>query len=274
MMNKFGLIFRHYLRRTFMEKISLFANLLLPIVLIFLFVLVQEYQVEDVETLLLNGTNNFLHTIVVVQMLFFFQVFGAFYNVDNLHELATSETKWRLNAAPINRLVFQIAAIAGGWLVSLLQTLLIIGVMSIFLNIYWGSMGINILALLAISLFSQILGVFLFVITKNKTQGYVVTYPIVFGLGALSGFLIPIRELVNLRIVDFLADWSPLTLAMDSVAYGGTVGPDRYIDLVDGVVTYGGGDMSIAIRNILIISAIAIALAVASYAIGKVRKIW
>lgn len=269
MMQEFGLVFRHYLKRTFMHKGNLFAMLLLPTAIILLFAFVNDnLAAEEGINQLFHGYN-VLHTSLVILNIFFFQLFGALNNIDNLHEAMGTHTKWRLFAAPVNRTVFPVAVMLASWVVSLLQALIVLAVTSIILNVYWGNHLVNILTLLGFSLFAQVLGVLIFLVTKKASQGNAIGYPLIFFIGGLSGVMIPIRELIDHSIVDFLADWSPLHLAMRAVVEGGRFG---MWNLAEG--TYPGGDMSIAIQNILILFAMGAVVGVISYTIGKVKKVW
>lgn len=268
-MQRFGLVFRHYLKRTFMHKGNLLAMLLLPITIILLFAFVNDnWASEEGYNQLFYGYN-VLHTSLVISNLFFFQLFGAFNNIDNLHEAMGNDTKWRLFAAPVNRTVFTVGGMLASWVVSILQGLIILAVTGIVLNVYWGNPLVNILTLLGLSLFAQVLGVLIFLITKNAAQGNAIAYPFIFFIGGLNGFIIPIRELMNHSIIDFLANWSPLNLAMQAVTEGGRFGS---LNLIDGV--YPGGDMSIAIRNIVILYAMVVVIGVISYTLGKVKRVW
>ena len=252
-----------------MHKGNLLAMLLLPLAIILLFSFVNDnFANEEGLNHLFHGYN-VLHTGLVISNLFFFQLFGAFNNIDNLHEALSTENKWRLFAAPVNRKLYPLAVILASWVISLLQAFIVLLVTTVILNVYWGNLFVNIFALLALSFFAQVLGVLIFLITKNSAQGNAIAYPLTFFIGGLSGIMIPIRELVDHPIVDFLADWSPLNLAMRAVAEGGRFGT---WNLAEG--TYSGGDMSLAIGNILIVFAMAAVVGMISYTIGKVRKVW
>ena len=265
-MNKFGLIFRHYFVRSFKHPMNLFPMLLLPTVIILLFAFVNDYNIE--ENLLFHGYN-VMHTNMVFANIFFFQLFGMFGNLESLHEFSTGEHKWRLFATPIKRTTFVGGILLGSWIVNILQGLIVFVVTGIILNVYWGNLLVTILAFLGISLFAQAMGVLLFVVTKNVAQATAIAYPLSFFIGALSGFIIPIQQLINHRIVDFMADWSPLTLASQAVFEGGRFGT---VSIMDG--TYTGGDMSLAIQSLLIIFATVAVLAAISFTLGKVKKVW
>jgi len=265
-MNKFGLIFKHYFMRILKYPMNLFSMLLLPTVIILLFAFVNDYNTEA--NLIFHG-HNVMHTAMVFQNIFFFQLFGMFGNLESLHEFSTGEHKWRLSAAPVKRTTFVAAILLGSWIVNILQGLVVFVVTNIALNVYWGNLLVSVLAFLGISLFAQAVGVLLFVATKNVGQATAIAYPLSFFIGALSGFIIPIRALINHRFIDFLAEWSPLTLASQAVFEGGRFGT---IDLMDG--TYTGGDMGLAIQSLLVVFATAAVIAVISYTLGKVKKVW
>ena len=268
-MQKFGLIFRHYVKRTFMHKGNLLAMLLLPTAIILLFAFVNDnfFAEEGLDPLFYGY--NVIHTDLVIVNLLFFQLFGALNNVDSLHEALSTESKWRLFAAPVNRKIYPLASMLASWIVSLLQAIIVLLVTSVILNVYWGNIFVNILALLGLSLFAQILGVLIFLFTKNNSQGQAIGFPLIFIIGGLSGIMIPIRNLIDHSIVDFIADWSPLQLAMIAIREGGRFG---MLNLAEG--TYTGGDMSLAMRNVLIVFTMAAVIGIVSFTIGKVKKAW
>jgi len=240
--------------------------LLLPTVIILLFAFVNDYNIE--EDALFYGYN-MAHTNLVFLNIFFFQLFGMFGNLESLHEFSTGEHKWRLFAAPIKRTTFVGGILLGSWIVNILQGVIVFVVVGIILNVYWGNLLVTVLAFLGISLFAQATGVLLFIVTKNAAQANAIAYPLSFFIGALSGIIIPVRELINHSIVDFLADWSPLNLAGQAVFEGGRFGT---ISIMDG--TYTGGDMSLAVQSLLVIFATAAVIAAISFALGRVKKVW
>ena len=269
-MNRFGLIFKHYLKRNFKTMENIGAMLLLPIGIILLFAFINDYQLADDEyrNAIFRGYN-LLHTGLVISNMLFFQVFGLFFSMENLHESMKTPAKWRLMAAPINRFVYPAASILASWVVTIASGVIVVIVTSVVLNVYWGNMFINILALLGISLFAQALGVIIFLITKTVGQGNAIAYPLSFFIGGLSGFIIPIRDFLDNGFTEFLERWSPLNLAIDSIRHGGSFGTAH---LVTGL--YSGGNMTYAMQNILYLFAIAIGLSLMAFVIGKVKKAW
>jgi len=244
--------------------------LLLPVVIILLFAFVNDHNIAEEGLSQLFYGYNVTHTNLVFANIFFFQLFGMFGNMESLHEMASGEHKWRLFASPNRPTSFVLGILAASWIVNILQGLIVFAVTGTILNVYWGNLFVTTLAFLGISLFAQVVGVLIFLITKNISQANAIAYPLSFFIGGLSGFIIPIQAFVNHGIVDFLADWSPLTLASQAVFEGGRFGT---ISLIDG--TYTGGDMSLAIRNILIIFAIFAVLSVVSFILGrKVKRAW
>ena len=264
---KFGLIFRHYLKRNFKTIENLGAMLLLPIVIILLFAFINSHNAGD-NNLYFYGFN-IVHTSLVFGNMLFFQIFGLFYSMENLHEALSTSAQWRLKATPVNPLIFPFAALLAGWVVTLLSAVIVVVVTAIILNVYFGSLLITALTVIAVSLFAQALGVIIFLLTKNVGQGNAIGYPLSFFIGGLSGFIIPITALLDNGFTRFLERWSPLNLGIDSIWFGGRFGS---IDLTH--QTYTGTDMSLAIQNIAVILAIAVGLGLIGFVVGKVKKKW
>ena len=268
-MNRFGLLFKHYLKRQFLYPANLGAMLLLPTAIILLFAYINDSAIAGEGLSAMFYGHNVVHTSLVIGNVFFFQLFGSFTSMESLHELYSTEHKSRLFVAPIDRKWYPIAIMAASWVVLLVQGLIVIGVTSAVLNVYWGNMIVNIFTLLGLSLVAQGLGLIFFGISKSAGVGNAIAYPVTFFIGGLSGMVLPIAQIFDNQIINFIADWSPLTLAIHAVPNGGRFGT---VDLLEG--TYTGGDMSIAIRNILIIFAFAAVLAAVGFVLGKVKKAW
>jgi len=268
-MKNFGLVFKHYFIRTFKHPASLFPMLLLPTVIIILFSYVNDQAASERGFYHIFYGHNIFHTSLTIVNLFFFQLFGSMVATDNLHEMKSNAVRWRLWASPNKKTTFPIAILAASWLVTIFQAIIVFVVCSIVLNIYWGNMFVNVLALVGISLFGQALGVVVFTLTKSAGQAQAILYPVTFFIGGLAGIMIPIREFIDHEIIEFLVRWSPLNLANDAVAFGGRFGS---ISVLYG--TYSGTDMSIVATNILVIFTTTIILAVLGFMLGKAGKQW
>jgi len=266
-MRQFGLIFKYTLWRTLKHPMALFAMLLLPLGIIFFFAAVNAFNTE---VDLIFYDRNIGHTWQVLGNLFFFQLFGAMTVIDNMYEVMRGGNKWRFFAAPVKRSYFPVAVILGGWVATFVQGLIIILVTGIVLNVNWGAWWVIILLLLGMSLFGQGVGLILFGITKNASSANGIAYPLIFILGSFTGIPIPLVQLVNHPIVEFIGKWSPLTLAVDAVWYSSPIG--RFVDVAQRL--YTGMDMGLAMRNVGLIFVMTTILWVVGLVIGKVKKEW
>ena len=267
MMKQFGLIFKYTLWRTLKHPMSFLAMLLIPLLVIFLFSAVNDFNTEV--DLIFYGFN-IGHTWQVIPNLFFFQLFGAMTMIDNMYEIMRGANKWRFFAAPVKRTYFPVATMLAGWVATFIQGLLIVLVTGIVLNVMWGTWWVTLLFLLGISLLGQGIGLILYVATKNSSTANGIAYPLIFLMAGFSGFIIPIRDLISHRIVYFIGDWSPLTLAIRGVWYSGPIG------MFDSVAErlYTGQDMGLAMRNVGLVFAITAVLWAVGLGIGRVKKEW
>jgi len=263
-MNNFGLIFSHYFKRQLKSIETLGGLILAPMGVIALFILINNSDTNRI----FYGYN-MLHTGLVVSNMLFFALFGVIFSMENLHELIKSDAKNRLFVAPVKKVTFIGASLLASWSVALLASCIIIAVLSIFLNVYWGNVLISISVLIGFTLLCQVIGLLIFLFTKSESQGNAVAYPFVFLVGGISGMPFPITAFFNNRFVDFIEYWSPLNLAYQAFIHGGRFGRISFQ-----YQTYAGGDMGLAVRNTLVIFLIAIVLGFLSFIIGRQRRIW
>jgi len=246
---------------------SLFAMLILPLLIIFLFVGVNAFNTEV--DLIFYGFN-VGHTWQVLPNLFFFQMFGAMTMIDNMYEIMRGANKWRFFAAPVKRGYFPVATMLAGWVATFIQGVLIVLVTGLVLNVNWGIWWVTLLFLVGMSLLGQAVGLILYVATKNPSTANGIAYPFVFLLASLSGFIIPMGQLISHRVIDFIGDWSPITLSVRGVWYSSPIG--MFENVAERL--YTGQDMGLAMRNVGLVFAMTAVLWAVGLGIGKVKKEW
>jgi len=268
-MNQFSLVFKHYFMRTLKDKLGLLTQIVTPFIIISIFTMINEqWSIRSGFSVMFNGYN-FGATATTIPNLFFFQLFGGMWILNYLYEDLKEVRRFRLFATPNDRKIFPIAAMLGSWLVSILQGFIIIVGTSILFDVYWGNKFFLLMALLAISLFSQFLFVLIFALTNSLTVANGIGFPLIFIIGSFGDVPIAIRDLINHRIIAFMSDWSPVMLARRAVTESGSIAT---INLREGV--YIAGDITIAMRNLIALFAMSAIIAAIAYCVGKVRKIW
>ena len=269
-MNRFFLVFKHYFMRTLKDKMGLLTQIALPLAIMSVMILINDHALADSNMYSVVNGYNMMHSINVITNLLFFQLFGGMWLLTYLYEDLKESRKFRLLAAPVDKKIFPLAAMLGSFLVSLIQaTILIIGT-SLLFNVYWGSIPVLIISVMLIALFSQLIFLLIFVFTKTLSQGNGIGFPVIFGIGALSGMFFPLADIIGVKAAEFLFNWgTPLSLARRIIAESGSV---AVFNFTDG--TYTPGDMSLAIRGIIIFVGINIVIGFISYFAGRMKKLW
>jgi len=229
-MGSFLLVFKHYFMRTLKNKLSFLVQIVLPLGIILTLIMISDNVEGDLLGIVESEIDGFnvMHTHTSVSMMLFFQLFGGMWSLIYLYDDLKKERRSRLFFAPVNKVIYPIAAIAGSWVVAILQGLIIIVGLSIFLDVHWGNIGILILVLLGISLFSHLTYALLFTATKNLNQANAIGFGFAFVMAALSGTLIgDLRTVFDSGIIDFLYEWgTPISLGRRAVLDSGIIGLD------------------------------------------------
>ncbi|MCL1989822.1 MAG: ABC transporter permease [Defluviitaleaceae bacterium] len=254
-MKQFPLVFKHYFKRMMTNKVALFVQLGLPIILIIVNLAIAA---ADTDADVMQNGYNMMHTTIVILMLFSFAFFGGAWLVDYLFPDLTEARKFRLFFVPIDKRIYALAAMLASMIVSFLQSLLIIVLTTVALNIHWGDVGILAALVVVTILLSHFVHYFLYLVAKNKGQANALSNLITFGLAALGGlFFGNPGDLVDLPILNWFHDYgTPLSQARRSMHYAGFV----------------GDDMGIAIQSLLILLSATALFICLTFIIGKVKK--
>jgi len=171
-MNNFVWIFKHYLKKNFLNP----ANLLilgLPLVFALTFFLMNNYILEMV------GAEVPMIAEITIPMILSFQFFGADLTADWLHHDLKGPTRSRLLVSPIDQRVFYWGVILAGWLFNVFYGSIVVAITSIAFGEDWGNYGLVLLVLLCLSFITQLVGVLIFHFTKDEKSGTRLSY--VFG---------------------------------------------------------------------------------------------
>jgi len=182
-MHNFLWIFRHYLKKNFLNP----ANLLLiglPLIFVFAFHLLNNYILELIgsEAVVLYG--------IAVPMVLGFQFFGADLTADWLHHDMKGPTRARLLVSPIEPRVFYAGVMMAGWLFNVFYGVVVVGITAVALGEDFGNYGWVLVVLLCLSFIAQLAGVLIFNFSKDEKSGSRISY--VFGEVMIGISILPI----------------------------------------------------------------------------------
>ena len=211
-MYQFLHIVKLYIKRySFKDPMALLFLIIMPIIQ-----LVLNLNIGSGDNDLIQNGYSLSASLNGAAVLAIFQMYCGTTIGDALHSDFSSDIRWRLQAAPISRKTFILAAGVGGWIYSLLTGILIIGLSYFVFDADWGNILISVVAFLIISIIAQIVGVIAFNLTKTggAAIGMVITFgAIMHHAGVLRG--------INSSL-DSMLDYLPQNLMMDIVRETGT----------------------------------------------------
>ena len=211
-MYQFLHIVKFYIRKyAFKDPLALLFLVIMPV-----FNLVLALNIGDGTNDLIQNGYSMSASMNAAVVLAGFQMYCGTTIAEALHYDFSSDLRWRLQAAPISRKTFILAAGVGSWIYSLMTGILIIGVSYFLFDADWGNILISAAAFLIISMIAQFIGVIAFNLTK--TGGAAIGIIIVLGMVMLyAGNLRGINS--NL---DAVLEYLPQVLMMDIVIETGT----------------------------------------------------
>ena len=271
-MRRFLLIMVHYLKRMFADTKEIVLLVMIPLGI----TLFMGFIAGEAEGFYFNGYNIFL-SFVAPAMVLSFQFFNAFFIFLLLYADFRDARRWRLLASPCTVRGFVIPAFVANWLLSLALGVVSIVIMTLFMNIYWGSWWVLAVVLMITSLMASFVGMLIFLFTKRIGQANGIGYVVSFGLMVISGFMIPLQLFGDNVVVRFLTTHgTPLTLGTSAIVSSGEL-----TNIFEGIDTAGialpgftqGGDIQQSIRNILILLAITAVLGVLAILVARRKKV-
>jgi len=211
-MYQFLHIVKFYIRRyAFKDPLALLFLIIMPILNLVLSLSTSSEAINLIQ----NGYS-LSASLNAAAILAIFQMFCGTTIAEALHNEFSSDIRWRLQAAPISRKTFILAAGIGSWIYSLLTGLLIIGLSYFVFDADWGNFMVSGAAFLIISIIAQIMGVIAFNLTK--TGGAAVGMTIAFGMVIQNAALL--RGLNS--NLDSVLEYLPHVMMMDIVRETGT----------------------------------------------------
>ena len=215
-MNQFGLIFRHYIKRIFMDKVSLGLQLGLPIFLIVIMPNLQGGFPEVPEA-------GDLWARVAVNFIISFGFFGGQYAMGHIFDDLKDTRKWRMLMAPVEARTYTLAAMAGSMIVSFVQSMLILIAAMLFTSAnFTGLIPMLIVTLILMNLLSHAFCYFFVVVCNKYATANAITNVAMIGLAALGGGIIMgIDMIVDLPAFSFVHDYmTPLSIGNQIMTHG------------------------------------------------------
>ena len=253
-MNKFPLVFKHYFKRTLMDKMGLITQIGIPVGIMLFMIITNDFS-ELIDTQGLEFVEA-LQTTILSGIVFSFLFFGGAWFMEFLYKDLREAKKWRLGAAPVDKSVYAFGAMAGSFIVSLAQSILVIIVGLILTEARIQNIGIWIVLMLLTAIASHLFHYAITFFAKDKSVAVMLGN--IFGIGfALLGgaWIVGIHEAINHPIADFLYDFgTPVSLARRAIDYAPT-------------------DMSTATGAILILVGATVLLVIVTFILGKVKKL-
>jgi len=250
-MRQFFLILKNYLFRFSQDPIGLAALLGLPVGIILVNVVIFSANADSV---MVNGYNVAASEISTMIMVMF-QFFSGAYIFDAVYLDFRGDRRWRLYSAPVSQNKFFFTAAAASWLVTAVQGLIIVVITSVFLNAYWGNIGVLLLAIALLSAVAQIISIIISQFVKVKKTAEAVSMVIIFAMAIINGMM-PIN--IPGDIGAFLRNLpTPMRLGFNAIIDSGFI----------------GNDMDNVLFSLGILAAIFAGLVVIAAIIGRRRKI-
>jgi len=184
-MRNFMWIFRHYMKKNFLNPTNLLI-IGLPLVFSAAFVLLDNFILQETD-----GMVGGMMYGAVMAMVLAFQFFGADLTANWLHHDIKGVQRARLLVSPIAPRTFYVGVVAAGWLFNVVYGSIVVGITHIsFFGTEWGNLGLVLVILLFLSMMSQLVGLMIFYGTKDEKSGARMAY--VFGEIMAGVSLLPI----------------------------------------------------------------------------------
>ena len=253
-MKQFPVVFKHYFKRTLMDRLGLLTQIGIPIGIMLFMIITNDFSELAAE--LGSEFVVSLQTTILAGLVFSFLFFGGAWFMEYIYKDLREAKKWRLGAAPVDKSVYALGAMAGSFIVSLIQSTLVIIVGLILTEARLENIGIWIILLLLTAIGSHLFHYLITFFAKSKSVAVTVGNIFGFGFALLSGaWIMGIHEAIDHPITDFIYDFgTPVSLARRAIDFAPT-------------------DMSIATQAILILAGASALLACITFILGKVKKI-
>ncbi|MCL2212727.1 MAG: ABC transporter permease [Oscillospiraceae bacterium] len=250
-MTAFFTVFKFYLKRSLRDPMTIGFFFVLPLAMILLMTQLDftafntpaeydDYQYSQYEDSQNEEQDEspFAHLdeeeITVINNSFFIIVFGIsfmFFANEQLTYLIfddiKGEMRWRQLAAPVTKGTFYVASTLVTWIVILIQAVVVMGIPSLILDVYFGSPLIFFAAVFLVSLVSPLVALIISQVAKTRKMGSAISQILAFVFMFLAGvFMVPLGDSALARFATNYG--TPLSLALTAIQYGGLSVVDEF----------------------------------------------
>jgi len=243
------LIIKHYLLRSLFDPLNTAVLLLLPLALLVANTLLgQAFGIDFEDIMVLSSTTMFVMCV--------FQLFSPLQHYYLFSDFQAS-MRFRLYSAPVSKTKFVLSMGIAGWLYSVFIGLFFIVITSVIFNVQWGSILVVLLVLFLLSVFAQLISIFLFFILPTRGAADAGVLVVGWGTLILSGGMVNIG---SNAVTDFLGMYgTPVSLggwAIFSASF-----PDADLP-----------NMATPLLYLIILTAVVVVFAVITVIAGKLCK--
>jgi len=254
-MKQFPIVLRHFLKRSFLDPMSVIFLILLPLGIV---ILNSVININIMETA--GNAQNTAAEVTAIAALFAisFQLFSGDVLIYSVYDDLRGPVGQRLRATPVPPNTFFVGALLASWIFNIVQATFILGVTTLVFDTSWGSPFVLIAAILLVSVISQLMSLIIsqFAPTRKAASG-ILTAIGLFMMFLSGALFVPLG---NSAIAEFIRSYGgPLALAWRSILFSGVV--------EDNV------DMNQAMFNIGILAIIAVVLAGFAIITGRRRRV-
>jgi ABC-type multidrug transport system permease subunit len=255
------MIVRHYFKRYATDKLGVGIYIFFPVILLTLFAVINNYALEGDDHLFkgycLSASFNMIANMLI------FQLMGSLLVIDFLYADLRENMRWRLLAAPMSPLRYALGNAVGAYSFSLISGVVIIAVSAFAFNAYLHNIWVLFTVLFLMALISQLFGVLMFLLCKQKRVANTLGVIFCWGMILLSGPFMGIDIGEGIFAVGSLI--MPYAIALRAVIYSGEV-----TGTFNGVEYYGG--MAEAWMNVGYLAIFAAFLFILTYFISRRRS--
>ena len=152
---------------------------------------------------------------IAITMILAFQLYGGFYTMEYIKEDFLTNKKWRMISLPYPTHLYAFSIFLTCTLFSALQGFVMALFTKYVYDVNWGNLGLVLLVLMVISLFTQLVYFIIIMLVKNYkiAEGLGTTYALI-SMG-LAGVWFPMPEIKFIRVLSTYGN--PLSLGQNAV---------------------------------------------------------
>ena len=266
-MNKFGLIYKHYLKR--MTKTPLLLGIQIALPLFIINVMVGGADFGD-DPIAVGAIWSAIATNFAVSFAIFSGEWATGYIFDDLKE----KNKFRLLAAPVTEKTYRTAALAASMTVGIFCSLMVMIVTTILQPIIWSNVPMLIVTFILMTILSHSFCYFITVAVKTYKQASPITMITLMGLSILGGGIVMgLDSIINNDVFQFIHDYvTPLSWGNRIMRYAGGWALEVEGVLATRILTEIPTDWGIVGFNVGLFLGISALFIILSQIIGRVKK--